>query len=50
MTINARNLEHLFRRLRLSPRGEVRKLAEKLYALVMPIAPSIILFPEPTAF
>jgi flavin-dependent thymidylate synthase len=50
MTINARNLEHLFRRLRLSPRREVRELAEKLHALVLPIAPSIILFPEPTAF
>ena len=50
MTINARNLEHLFRRFSLSPRDEVRKLAEKLYALIMPIAPSIILFPEPSAF
>lgn len=50
MTINARNLEHLFRRLRLSPREEVRKLAEKMYALVLPIAPSIILFPEPSVF
>ena len=50
MTINARNLEHLFRRLRLSQREEVRKIAEKLYALVMPIAPSIILFPEPSPF
>ncbi len=50
MTVNARNLEHMFRRLRLSPRGEARELGEKLYALVLPIAPSIILFPEPTAF
>lgn len=50
MTINARNLEHMFRRLRLSSRAEVRELGEKLYALVLPIAPSIILFPEPTAF
>jgi len=50
MTINARNLEHLFRRFNLSPREEVRELSEKLYALVMPIAPSIILFPEPSAF
>jgi flavin-dependent thymidylate synthase len=50
MTINARNLEHLFRRCNRSPRGEVRKLAEKLHTLVMPIAPSIILFPEPSAF
>ena len=50
MTINARNLEHLFRHCKRSPREEVRKLAEKLYALVVPIAPSIILFPEPSAF
>lgn len=50
MTINARNLEHLFRRFRFSPRKEVRQLAEKLYALVLPIAPSVILFPEPSAF
>ncbi len=50
MTINARNLEHLFRCLRLSSRKEVREFAKKLYALVLPIAPSIILFPEPSAF
>ena len=50
MTINARNLEHLFRRFNLSPREEVRRLAKKLVALVMPIAPSIILFPEPSPF
>ena len=50
MTINARNLEHMFRHLRLSSRAEVRELGEKLYALVLPIAPSIILFPEPTPF
>jgi flavin-dependent thymidylate synthase len=50
MTINARNLEHLFRRCRLSRREEVHRVAEKLHALVMPIAPSIILFPEPSAF
>jgi flavin-dependent thymidylate synthase len=50
MTINARNLEHLFRRFSLSPRAEVQKLAAKLHALIMPIAPSLILFPEPSTF
>jgi flavin-dependent thymidylate synthase len=50
MTVNARNLEHMFRRWRLSPRMEMRKLAEKMYALVLPIAPSIILFPDASAF
>ena len=38
MTINARNLEHLFRRLALSRRAEVRRLSETLYELVMPVA------------
>jgi flavin-dependent thymidylate synthase len=50
LTVNARNLELMFRRWRLSPRTEVRQLAEKVYGLVLPIAPSIILFPEPTVF
>ena len=50
MTVNARTLEHMLRRWRLSSRREVRQLGEKLLALVLPIAPSIILFPEPTAF
>ncbi|MCU0275647.1 MAG: FAD-dependent thymidylate synthase [Acidobacteria bacterium] len=50
MTVNARTLEHMFRCWRLSPREEVRRLAAKLHSLVMPVAPSLILFPEPTAF
>ena len=50
MTVNARTLEHMLRRWRLSSRQEVRKLGEKLLALVLPIAPSLILFPEPTVF
>jgi len=50
MTVNARSLEHMFRFWRLSPWQEVRALAAKLHSLVMPIAPSLILFPEPTAF
>ncbi len=50
MTVNARTLEHMLRRWRLSPRQEVRQLGEKLLALVLPVAPSIILFPEPSAF
>ena len=48
MTINARNLEHLFRRLALSRRAEVRHLGETLYELVMPVAPSLMLFPQPS--
>jgi len=50
VTVNARSLEHMFRNWRLSQREEVRRLAGKLHALVLPIAPSLILFPEPTEF
>jgi len=50
ITVNARSLEHMFRCWRLSPREEVRRLAGKLHALVLPIAPSLILFPEPSDF
>lgn len=50
LTINARNLEHLFRRFHLSPRQEVRQIGKKMYDLVYGIAPSIILFAEPSQF
>jgi flavin-dependent thymidylate synthase len=50
MTINARNLEHLFRRFALSQRKEVQEIGTNLYNLVEKIAPSLILFPEPSAF
>lgn len=50
LTVNARSLEHMFRCWRLSPRDEVRRLAGKLHALVLPVAPSLILFPEPSDF
>jgi flavin-dependent thymidylate synthase len=50
LTANARSLEHMFRCWRLSQREEVRRLAGKLHALVLPVAPSLILFPEPTDF
>ncbi len=50
MTINARNLEHLFRNFSLSDIDEVKKAGEKIYDLVEKIAPSIILFPEPSKF
>ena len=50
MTINARNLEHLFRHFSLSGLLEVKKAGEKLFNLVEKVAPSLILFPEPSAF
>lgn len=49
-TINARNLEFLFRRFASHPLSEVRKLGQKMYALVSKIAPSIILFTEANDF
>lgn len=50
MTINARNLEHLFRNFSLSKVSEVNEAGKKLYNLVENVAPSIILFPEPSEF
>ncbi len=50
MTINARNLEHLFRNFSLSEINEVNEAGKKLYNLVEDVAPSIILFPEPSEF
>lgn len=50
MTINARNLEHLFRRFHLDGRSEVREIGERMYARVMTIAPSLILFARPSTF
>jgi flavin-dependent thymidylate synthase len=49
-TINARNLEFLFRRFASHPLAEVRKLGLEMYKLVEPVAPSIILFTEPNDF
>lgn len=50
MTINARNLEHLFRRFALSQRREVREIGRIMYQQILEVAPSVILFPEPSAF
>ncbi len=50
ITINARNLEHLFRRFSLSSRQEVQTIGKKMFELVSGIAPSLILFPEPSRF
>jgi len=44
MTINARNLELLFRRFASSDLAEVREIGSRMFALVEKIAPSIILF------
>ncbi|MBN1196210.1 MAG: FAD-dependent thymidylate synthase [Candidatus Aminicenantes bacterium] len=50
MTINARNLEYLLRRSALSRLDEVREIGRRLFELVQPVAPSLILFSEPSAF
>lgn len=50
MTINARNLEHLLRRLALSRRQETQEIGRKIYDITKEIAPSLLLFPEPSAF
>jgi len=50
MTINGRNLEHLFRRFAISQRLEVQKIGRQMFALANNIAPSLFLFPEPSLF
>ncbi len=50
LTINARNLEHLFRRFSLSKRIEIQELGGKMFELVKDVAPSIILFPSPSEY
>ena len=45
-TINARNLELLFRRFASSPLSEVRMLGQEMFKQVANVAPSIILFTE----
>ncbi len=50
MTINARNLEHLFRNLSLNNLLELKEVSNRLYKLVKEVAPSIILFPESSEF
>jgi flavin-dependent thymidylate synthase len=50
LTINARNIEHLLRRFSLSQSHEVREMGDRIFKLSKKIAPSIILFPEPSEY
>jgi len=50
VTINARNLEHLFRRFALSQRREVQEIGKEMFHQVEKVAPSLILFPQPSKF
>jgi thymidylate synthase ThyX len=49
-TFNARNLELVIRRFAASDLSEVRKIGRKLFDLAVKVAPSIILFYEPTEY
>ncbi len=49
MTVNARELELMVRRLSCHPFAEVRMIAARLLELAMEAAPSLFLFLEPTA-
>ena len=50
MTINARNLELMLRRLAAVPLAEARRYAEKLYAATKDVAPSLIRYTEATGY
>jgi flavin-dependent thymidylate synthase len=50
MTVNARNLELMIRRLAANPLAELQELNATIYALAKEVAPSIILFTEATDF
>ncbi len=47
MTINARSLEHLIKRLAAHPLQEIKELANAFLEVAGPIAPSLIRFVEP---
>lgn len=50
MTINARSLEHLLKRLYAIPLNEAKNLADSLYEQVSNIAPSLIRYIEPSKY
>lgn len=50
LTINARSLETLLRRLAKSPLAEAQQLKDELYAAVQPVTPSLIRHFEPDGF
>jgi flavin-dependent thymidylate synthase len=49
MTVNARELEHIVRRLSIHPLAEVRELAAQLLEAASAVAPSLFLFLAPTS-
>ena len=50
MTVNARNLEYMIRMFKSSKIFEIQELGEKLYKLINPIVPSLIIFNEPSEY
>ncbi|MEW5899950.1 MAG: FAD-dependent thymidylate synthase [Acidobacteriota bacterium] len=50
LTLNARNLELVIRRFAARNLAELRELNKRIYALAKEVAPSIILFTEPTEY
>ncbi|HTW90769.1 MAG TPA: FAD-dependent thymidylate synthase [bacterium] len=50
MTANARNLELMLKSLSASELAEVRALSARLYEQTVAVAPSLIVFPEPTDY
>ncbi|TYB30906.1 MAG: FAD-dependent thymidylate synthase [Candidatus Mcinerneyibacterium aminivorans] len=50
MTVNARNLEYMLRMFKASKIFEIQQLGKKLYELINPIVPSLILFNEPSEY
>ena len=48
LTTNARNLELMIRRFGASPLAEVRELGRRFFDLAREVAPSIVLFTEPS--
>ncbi len=50
MTINARNLELMIRRLAAAPLSEARDCSRRIYDAVKGVAPSLVRYTEPTAY
>jgi flavin-dependent thymidylate synthase len=50
MTVNARNAEHVVRRLAAEPLEELRRLGRAIHDEAKAIAPSLLLFTEPSDF
>ncbi len=50
MTVNARNVELMIRRLAASPLAEAQECSRQLYVATQGVAPSLVRYTEPTAY